>query len=131
VTRRTISSGSRFEKLARYSRAVVDGDWIVVSGTVGVDPETGAMPPTAEQQARNIFTIIERALAEAGSSLQDVMRCGVFLTGAEHLQAVVAVLAEKFDRVQPANTTIICQLPIPDAFVEIEVMALRKAQHPV
>ena len=130
MTRRTISSGSRFEKLARYSRAVVDGDWIVVSGTVGADPETNVMPPTAEQQARNIFTIIERALAQAGSSLQDVMRCGVFLTGAEHLPAVVAVLAEKFDQVQPANTTIICQLPVPGAFVEIEMMALRKERHP-
>ena len=123
MSRRTIKSGSRFEELARYSRAVVDGDWVVVSGTVGPDPESGTMPESAEEQARNCFATIEKALQEAGASLRDVMRCGVYITATEHLQDVVSVLAEKFDRIRPANTTLICQIPVPGAKVEIEVLA--------
>lgn len=125
MTRRTISSGSRFEELARYSRAVADGEWVVVSGTIGADPETGQLPDSAEEQARNCFAIIEKALQEAGTSLDTVARCGVYLTSADHLQDVVRVLAEKFDRIRPANTTLICQIPVPGAKVEIEVMARR------
>ena len=123
MSRRTIKSGSRFEELARYSRAVVDGDWVVVSGTVGPDPESGTMPESAEEQARNCFATIEKALQEAGASLRDVMRCGVYITATEHLQDVVSVLTEKFDRIRPANTTLICQIPVPGAKVEIEVLA--------
>jgi enamine deaminase RidA (YjgF/YER057c/UK114 family) len=127
LSRRTIKSGTRFEELARYSRAVVDGDWVVVSGTVGPDPESGNMPDSAEEQARNCFATIEKALQEAGGSLDDVMRCGVYITAAEHLHDVVRVLAEKFDRVRPANTTLICQIPVPGAKVEVEVLAKLRA----
>lgn len=123
MSRRTISSGSRFEDLARYSRAVVDGDWVVVSGTVGPDPHSGEMPESVEAQARNSFATIEKALDEAGTSLQNVMRCGVYLTAAEYVEDIVAVLAEKFDGIRPANTTIVCQLPVPGAKIEIEVLA--------
>lgn len=123
MSRRRISSGSRFEELARYSRAVVDGDLVVVSGTIGPDPESGDMPESAEAQARNCFATIGQALQEAGASLDDVIRCGVYITGVEHLQDVVKVLAENFDHVRPANTTLICQIPVPGAKVEIEVMA--------
>jgi len=121
--RKNISFGSRFEELARYSRAVVSDGWVIVSGTVGVDPQTGVMPESVAQQARNSFSIIERALAEAGAALEDVVRCAVYLTAAEYLQEIVPVLAEKFDRVRPANTTIVCQLPVPAAKLEIEVWA--------
>jgi enamine deaminase RidA (YjgF/YER057c/UK114 family) len=127
LSRRTIKSGSRFEELARYSRAVVDGDWVVVSGTTGPDPVSGNMPDSAEEQARNCFATIEKALQEAGASLGDVMRCGVYITASEHLQDVVRVLAEKFDHVRPANTTLICQIPVPGAKVEIEVLAKFRA----
>lgn len=123
MSRRTISSGSRFEELACYSRAVVDGDWIIVSGTVGPDPQSGAMPESAEEQARNSFATIEAALQQAGASLDDVIRCGVYVTATDHVQDVARVLAEKFHRIRPANTTIVCQLPVPGAKVEIEVMA--------
>lgn len=123
MSRRRISFGSHFEELARYSRAVVDGDLIVVSGTMGPDPQTGAMPESAEEQARNSFATIERALEEGGGSLADVVRCRVYVTAAEHVQDIVRVLAEKFDEIRPANTTVICELPVPDAKVEIEVLA--------
>lgn len=123
MSRRNISSGSHFEDLARYSRAVVDGDLIVVSGTVGTDPQSGTMPDSVEEQARNSFATIESALRQAGASLDDVMRCGVYVTAVDHVQDVMRVLAEKFDRIRPANTTIVCQLPVPGAKVEIEVLA--------
>jgi enamine deaminase RidA (YjgF/YER057c/UK114 family) len=123
MTRRLISSGSRFEELARYSRAVVDGDLVAVSGTVGPDAQSGRFPESVEAQARNSFVTIESALGQAGASLADVVHCRVFVTGAEHVQDVVRVLAEKFDRIRPANTTVICQLAVPGAKVEIEVLA--------
>lgn len=123
MTRKLISSGSRFEDLAQYSRAVVDGDLIVVSGTVGPDPESGAMPESVEEQARNSFASIESALQEAGASLANVVRCGVYITSAEFVPEVARVLADKFDGIRPANTTLICQIPVPDAKVEIEILA--------
>jgi enamine deaminase RidA (YjgF/YER057c/UK114 family) len=81
------------------------------------------MPDSVEEQARNSFATIESALRQAGASLDDVMRCGVYVTAVDHVQDVMRVLAEKFDRIRPANTTIVCQLPVPGAKVEIEVLA--------
>jgi enamine deaminase RidA (YjgF/YER057c/UK114 family) len=127
MTRKLISSGSRFEELARYSRAVVEGDWILVSGTVGADPADGSIPASVEQQARNSFAHIERALREGGSSLSDVCRCRVYATDIEAMPEIVKVLAEKFADIRPANTTIICQLPVAGARVEIEVSARRRS----
>jgi enamine deaminase RidA (YjgF/YER057c/UK114 family) len=125
--RKLISSGSKFEELGRYSRAVVDGDLIAVSGTIGADPRSGRMPESAEEQARNSFNVIESALRQAGASLSNVVHCRVFVTGVDHVQDIVHVLAEKFDHIRPANTTVICQLPVPEAKVEIEVLARLKA----
>jgi enamine deaminase RidA (YjgF/YER057c/UK114 family) len=121
--KRKISSGSPFEELAGYSRAVVDGDWIHVSGTVGIDPETKVLPEGAVAQTRNIFRTIEAVLAEAGASLADVVRTRVYLTDPADLMDVAKILGEKFRDVRPANTTLIVQIPVPDAKVEIEVTA--------
>jgi enamine deaminase RidA (YjgF/YER057c/UK114 family) len=124
MTRKLISSGSKFEDIAQYSRAVVDGEWIFVSGTVGADPD-GTMPASVEKQARNSFAIIERALQEGGATLKDVSRCRVYATDIEAIPDIVKVLAEKFAGIRPANTTILCQLPVAGARVEIEVSARR------
>ena len=126
MTRKLISSGSRTEELARYSRAVVDGEWIFVSGTIGSDPVDGLIPASVEEQARNSFAHIERALREGGATLNDVYRCRVYATDMEAIPEIVKVLAEKFADIRPANTTIICQLPVPGARVEIEVSARRR-----
>ncbi|MEX1146744.1 MAG: RidA family protein [Sphingomonadales bacterium] len=123
--RQKISSGSPFEEKAGYSRAVVDGDWIYVSGTVGVDPDTKQLPDSALDQAYNIFRIIEDTLGQAGATLEDVVRNRVFVTDMAHLGDVVQVLGEKFGAIRPANTTLICQIPVPGAKVEIEVTARR------
>lgn len=120
-----ISSGSRFEEMAAYSRAVVDDRHIHVSGTVGLDPVDKTMPEDAEAQARNIFRIIEQVLAGEGATLAHVFRSRVFITDVAHLDAVVRVLGEKFRDCPPTNTTLVCGIPAPGAKVEIEVTALR------
>lgn len=126
ATRKLIGSGTRTEDLAAYSRAVVDGDWILVSGTIGLDPHTGALPETASAQAQNAFATIKSALARADATLEDVVRTRVYLTRKEDLADVAAVLKEHLDAIRPANTTILCQLPVDGAKVEIEVTARRR-----
>lgn len=120
-----IGSGSKFEEMAAYSRAVVDDRHIHISGTVGLDPVDKTMPADTEAQARNIFAIIEGILADEGASLADVVRSRVFVTDMVHLDAVVRVLGEKFRDCRPTNTTLLCGIPAPGANVEIEVTALR------
>lgn len=128
MPRKKISSGSRFEELAKYSRAVLDDDLLIISGTVGADPATGDIPDSALEQARIIFNIIEDTLTQSKMTLNDVLHCRVFLTDVSHLEDVVNVLAEKFDEVRPANTTVICQLPVPKAKVEIEITARKRTE---
>jgi enamine deaminase RidA (YjgF/YER057c/UK114 family) len=118
-----ISSGSKFEDLAAYSRAVIDGDYVHISGTVGADPATGAIPEDAGEQARNIFRIVEPVLARAGATLAQVVRTRVYLTDAGELLPVAAVLREKFDACRPTNTTLIVGIPAPGAKVEMEFTA--------
>ena len=122
--RRHISSGSKFEDLAGYCRAVVDGRWVFVSGTVGPDPD-GTYPDDAAAQARNSLAIIGRALAEAGAILSDVVRVRVYLADRGDLMPVAVVLGEVFGGIRPANTTVCAALVMPEMKVEIEVTALK------
>lgn len=122
-----ISSGSQFEELAAYSRAVVDDLYIHVSGTVGPDPETGTMPEDAAEQARNIVRLLAGVLAAEGADFRHVVRNRVFLTDPSDLMAVAAVLRETFGACPPANTTLINGIPAPGARVEIEITARRPA----
>ena len=124
--RRThVLSGSKYEELAGYARAVVVDDRIFVSGTVGVDFATGAMPETAEGQANCALDTIERALAEAGSSLSDVVRVRVYVPDPNDVVAVSGVLKGRCGAARPANTTVCAPLAVPDCKVEIEVDAIR------
>ena len=120
-----VLSGSRYEELAGYARAVVVGDRIFVSGTVGVDFATGAMPESAEDQASRALDTIERALAEAGSGLNDVVRVRVYVPDPGDVVAVSGVLKARCGAARPANTTVCAPLAVPDAKVEIEVDAIR------
>ena len=124
--RRThVFSGSRYEELAGYARAVVVGDRIFVSGTVGVDFATGAMPEGAEDQASQALDTIERALAEAGSDLDDVVRVRVYVPNPDDVVRVSGVLKARCGAARPANTTVCAPLAVPGAKVEIEVDAIR------
>lgn len=126
--RRLISSGSRFEELAGYSRAVVDGEWVFVSGTTGFDYRTGTIAADVVAQTEQTFRNIERALAEAGASLEDVVRVRVFLAEARLFERVAPVLGRVFRDVRPANTTVVAPLIDPRMKVEIEVTAKTSAK---
>ncbi len=126
MSRRLISSGSSFEALVGYSRAVVQGPHVFLSGTTGFDYRAGTIAEDAESQARQCFTNIESALAEAGSGLADVVRVVVYLSDRADFEDVAAVLAAKLGAVRPANTTVIAQLVDPRMLVEIEVTALKQ-----
>ncbi|MGV3491046.1 MAG: RidA family protein [Devosia sp.] len=118
-----ISSGSPFEAKIGYSRAVVDGSTIYVSGTTGYDYATMQMPEEAGQQARNAFATIAHALEQAGSSLRDVVRVRYYITDMAHYDAMVEVAGEVFRDIRPAATMLVCGLTTPEMKLEIEVTA--------
>jgi enamine deaminase RidA (YjgF/YER057c/UK114 family) len=126
--RKLISSGSSFEKKAGYSRAVVDGEWIFVSGTTGYDYSTMTLAPDLESQARQAFRNIAQALSQANASLDDVVRVRYYLTDKAGFNRVAPLLGEYLGKARPAATMIICGL-IEDAMkIEIEVTARRRDQ---
>ena len=118
-----ISSGSPFESKVGYSRAVVDRDMVYVSGTTGYDYASMKMPEDAGAQARNALGTIGKALAEAGSSLRDVVRVRYYITDMTHYDALVAVAGEFFGDIRPAATMVVCGLTTPEMKLEIEATA--------
>lgn len=127
MSRTLISSGSPFEKQVGYSRAVVQGDWCFVAGTTGYDPETRAMPDDVRDQARNALFVIDRALAEGGFALADVVRATYYITDAAYWDVIGPVLGEAFGEIRPAATCLVAGLVKPEMKIEIEVTALRRA----
>jgi enamine deaminase RidA (YjgF/YER057c/UK114 family) len=125
-----ISSGSRWEALAGYSRAVVDGRWVFVSGTVGYDARAGTWPKGAAAQATVAFGVIERALHEAGAAMLDVVRVRVYVPDRRDVAAVSGVVKDRLGAARAANTTVCAPLAVAQARVEIEVTALKPASRP-
>jgi enamine deaminase RidA (YjgF/YER057c/UK114 family) len=124
--RRLISSGSRFEAEAGYSRAVADGDWILVAGTTGFDYAAMTIADDPTEQARQAFRNIEKALAEAGAGLADVVRVRYYVPDLGDWPAIVPVLGEVFGTIRPAATALVCGLVDPRMKIEIEVTARRR-----
>lgn len=120
-----VFSGSIYEEMAGYARAVIVGDQIFVSGTVGVDFATGKMAEGARAQTETAINTIETALREADSGLHDITRLRVFVPNPDDVEAVAAVLKERVGFTRPANTTVCSPLAVPGALVEIESEALR------
>jgi enamine deaminase RidA (YjgF/YER057c/UK114 family) len=124
MSRRFISSGSPFEKLAGYSRAVVQGDWVFISGTAGfVKGEIGS--DDVEGQTRKAIDIISVALAEADAQLSDIVSLRVYAAKREDIMAISKVLGEAFVDIRPTNTTVVCGFVNDDIKVEIEAVALK------
>lgn len=123
--RELISSGSSFETLAGYSRAVVDGDWVFVAGTTGYDYSTMTISDDLETQTRQVFGNIAHALAQAGCTLDNVVRVHYYLTRQEYFAQVAPIFGEHFARARPAATALICGLVDPAMKIEIEVTARR------
>ena len=123
--RRRISSDARWERAVGYSRAVVVGDRVFVSGTTAVMPEGAEPPPDAHAQSRRCFDIILTALAEAGGRPEDIVRTRMFLTRSEDFDSVLRAHAEVFGEIRPAATAVVVSALIePWALVEIEADAV-------
>jgi enamine deaminase RidA (YjgF/YER057c/UK114 family) len=124
VDRKLISSGAVFEERVGYSRAVRVGDHVWVSGTAPIMPEDADPPTGAYEQARICLEIIGRALAEAGATLDDVVRTRIYVTRAEDIDAVGRAHGEAFASARPATTGIVTTLLDPRWLVEIEAEAV-------
>ncbi|SFP72783.1 Enamine deaminase RidA, house cleaning of reactive enamine intermediates, YjgF/YER057c/UK114 family [Variovorax sp. PDC80] len=125
MTRKLISSGSTFEQQIGYSRAVVAGDWVFVSGTTGFDYRTMTISDDVVEQAEQCLKNIEAALQEAGANLRDVVRVTYVLPDGAEFEACWPVLRKYFGEVRPAAMMISAGLADPRMKIEIEVTALR------
>ena len=123
--RRLISSGSSFEADIGYSRAVVDGGWVFVSGTTGFDYATMTISEDVREQAEQAVRNIRQTLSEAGSSLTEIVRVRYILPDAADFAACWPVLRSNFGEVRPAATMIAAGLADPRMKIEIEVTARR------
>ncbi len=124
MQRRWISSGSAFEARFGYSRAIRVGDRVLVAGTAPIMPEDADPPAGAYEQAKVCLAIIERALAEAGASLDEVVRSRVYVTDAAHIGEVGRAHVEAFATARPVLTGVVTGLLDPRWLVEIEVEAV-------
>ena len=124
MARRLISTGSPFEKAFGYSRAVVDGDLVFISGTTGYDYTTMIMPEDPAEQTRNIFKTVQSVLKEAGSSMSQILRAQYFVTDRSYCESVLAVCGDVLGDVRPVGGIyIVAGLLKPEMKVEIEITA--------
>lgn len=123
MIRRLISSGSTFEEEIGYSRAVVDGDWVFVSGTTGFDYATMTIADDVVAQAEQCLKNIDAALREAGASMADVVRVTYVLPEAADFPACWPVLRRWFGEVRPAAMMISAGLADRRMRIEIEATA--------
>jgi len=125
MTRQLISSGSTFEQQIGYSRAVVAGGWIFVSGTTGFDYTTMTISEDILEQTEQCLRNIQQALQEAGADLQHVVRVTYILPDASLFETCWPVLRKHFGDIRPAATMISAGLADPRMRIEIEVTALK------
>ena len=128
MPRKLISSGSRFEAEIGYSRAVVDGEWVFVSGTTGFDYATMTIADDIVAQCEQVLRNIEAALKQADASMADVVRANYILPRREDFPACWPVIRRYLGDVRPASTMIQAGLQDPRMKIEIEVTARRQAR---
>jgi enamine deaminase RidA (YjgF/YER057c/UK114 family) len=127
MTRQLISSGSQFETDIAYSRAVVDGDWVFVSGTTGFDYATHRISDNLLEQTEQCMQNILAALHQAGADLADVVRVTYILPKAERFTDCWPLLRKYFGTIRPAATMLSAGLVDPRMQIEIEVTARKRA----
>ena len=126
MPRQLVSSGSTFEAEIGYSRAVVDGEWVFVSGTTGFDYATMTISEDVAEQADMCFRNIAAALAQAGATLADVVRVTYILPHAPDFRLCWPVLKKHLGDVRPAATMLSAGLADPRMKIEIEVTARKR-----
>ena len=127
MPRKLISSGSRFEAEVGYSRAVVDGDFVFVSGCTGYDYATMTISDDVIAQCEQTFRNIEAALTQANAKLADVVRAQFILPNRADWPPCWPIIRKYFGDVRPASTMIVAGLADERMKIEIEVMARRTA----
>jgi len=127
MPRRLISSGSTFEKSIGYSRAVVDGNWVFVSGTTGFEYSTMTIQDDAVAQCEQALLNIGAALKQAGSGFADVVRVHYLMTDGADFERCWPAMGKAFGEVRPAATMMVVGLADPRMKIEIEVTALKKS----
>jgi enamine deaminase RidA (YjgF/YER057c/UK114 family) len=128
MTRSLISSGSKFEQDVGYSRAVVDGEWVFVSGTTGFNYDTMAISDNLPEQTEQCLKNIQSALHQAGADFADVVRVNYIVPKGERFPDCWPVLRKYFGAGRPAMTMISAGLLDPRMQIEIEVTARIRAK---
>jgi enamine deaminase RidA (YjgF/YER057c/UK114 family) len=123
MTRRLISSGSKFEQEVGYSRAVVDGEWVFVSGTTGFNYDTMTISEDLLEQTEQCLKNIQSALRQGGADFADVVRVNYIVPKGERFSECWPLLRKYFGATRPAMTMISANLLDPRMQIEIEVTA--------
>jgi enamine deaminase RidA (YjgF/YER057c/UK114 family) len=126
MSRRLVSSGSKFEQDIGYSRAVVDGEWVFVSGTTGFNYATMTIEDDLVAQCAQTLENIGAALEKAGATFKDVVRVHYLVTPGEDFQRCWPVVGKVFGEIRPAIVVMVVGLTDPRMKIEIEVTALRR-----
>jgi enamine deaminase RidA (YjgF/YER057c/UK114 family) len=124
VSRQLVSSGSPYEPIVGFSRAVRVGDRVFVAGTAPTMPDGADPPADAYGQAKRCLEIIAAALAEAGATLADVVRTRTYLVDPAHFEGYARAHGEAFGDIRPANTTVVAGLLDSRWLLEIEAEAV-------
>lgn len=122
--RRNIQSGSPYEAIVGYCRAVVQPPFVFIAGTVGRNPETGELPADVEDQCANALRIIAAALTDAGATFADVVRVTYYAPDRRDFEACWPQLRAVFGDNPPASTMVVAGLIDPAMRIEIEVTAM-------
>jgi len=128
MARQRISQGSSFEEQVSYSRAVVDGRWVFVSGTTGYDYASMTIDPDVVAQCRQALANIDGALTAAEACAADVVRVRYLVPDAADFEPCWPLLREYFHGARPAATMMVVGLMTPEMRIEIEVTALKPAE---
>ena len=122
--RKKISSGSKFEEIVGYSRAIVDDEWVFVSGTTGYDYKNDSISEDIIEQTEQCINNIQSALKEANSSLEEIVRIRVYISDNKYfLGEVGQILGKYFGKIKPANTTVVTGFINDQIKIEIEATA--------
>lgn len=122
--RKVISTANAPAAIGPYSQAIRAGQFLFLSGQLGMDPATGALPQGIEAQTRQALANLKAVLAEAGATVEDVVKTTIFLADLGHFATVNEIYGEVFNQAPPARSTVqVAALP-KNGLVEIEVVAL-------
>lgn len=124
LKRTKISSGSDYEKKYNYSRAILVGNHLMISGTTGYDYPNDVLASGAKEQTEQLFRNVEAALAQVGGTLADIVRVRMYLAYAEDYDVIMDVYAKTFEGISPACTTVEAKLFDPDIRIEMDMDAI-------